>query len=180
MKKWLDEPKNLFGLLMAASVLAIVMGLYLGLVLGILPEETLLVRATLHSSTAAALNDLPDLALLTRLVTGVCMALWCVAWGAFYGLCRRLHRGEGAFQASTGRTLRIIGWSCLGMAAAVLARGVPAAVYMVRLMNGIDVYTLIETILLPGTFLTVALIAHILRGLLMHAIALEEEQEGVV
>lgn len=180
MKKWLDEPRNLFGLLMTASVIAIAAGLYLGLVLGILPEETLMVRVTLLSSTAAAMNDLPDLTLLTRLVTGVCMALWCVAWGAFYGLCRRLHRGEGAFQASTGRTLRIIGWSCLGMAAAVLARGVPAAVCTVRLAGVIDVYTLVEVVLLPGTFLTVALIAHILRGLLLHAIALEEEQEGVV
>lgn len=180
MKKWLDEPRNLFGLLMAASVIAIVLGLYLGLALGILPAQTHLTRVTLSSSAAAAIDALPDFTLLTRLVTGVCMALWCVAWGAFYGLCRHLHRGEAAFQASTGKTLRIIGWCCLGMAAAVLARGVPALVYMVRLIRGFDTYTLIEAVILPGTFLTVALIAHILRGLLLHAIALEEEQEGVV
>ena len=180
MKKWLDEPRNLFGLLMAASVIAIVLGLYLGLALGILPAESNLMRVTLSSYAAAAMDDVPDFTLLTRLVTGVGMALWCVAWGAFYVLCRRLHRGERAFQASTGTVLRIIGWCCLGMAAALLARGVPALVYMVRLIRGFDTYTLIEAVILPGTFLTVALIAHILRGLLMHAISLEEEQEGVV
>lgn len=180
MKKWLDEPRNLFGLLMAASVIAIVVGVYLAVVLGLVPADTHLIRMMLSSYAAAAMDDLPDFTLLTRIVTVVCMVLWCVAWGAFYGLCRRLHRGEGAFQPYTGRVLRLIGWCCLGMAAATLARGVPALVYMVRLVRGVDTYTLIEAVILPGTFLTVALIAHILRGLLLHAIALENEQEGVV
>ena len=88
MKKWLDEPRNLFGLLMAASVIAILLGLYLGLALGILPAETNLMRVTLSSYAAAAMDDVPDFTLLTRLVTGVGMMLWCVAWGAFFGLCR--------------------------------------------------------------------------------------------
>ena len=176
MKKWLDEPRNLFGLLMAASVIAMAVGVYLAVVLGILPAETRLMQVQLTSRP----ESVPNLTLLTRVMAAVCAALWCVAWGAFYGLCRRLHRGERAFQASTGRALRIIGWCCLGMAAALLARGVPALVYMVRLIRGFDTYTLIEAVILPGTFLTVALIAHILRGLLLHAIALEEEQEGVV
>ena len=93
MKKWLDEPRNLFGLLMAASVIAILLGLYLGLALGILPAESNLMRMTRSSYAAAAMDDVPDFTLLTRLVTGVGMMLWCVAWGAFFGLCRRLHRG---------------------------------------------------------------------------------------
>lgn len=180
MKKWLDEPKNLFGLLMAASVIAIAVGIYLGLALGVLPAETHLMRVQLTSRVFGEEAAVPDLTGLTRIVTAVCMALWCVAWGAFYGLCRRLHQDEGAFQPATGTALRIIGWCCLGMAAATLARGVPALVCMVRLMRSIDIYTLIEAVVLPGTFLTVALIAHILRGLLLHAIALEKEQEGVV
>ena len=152
MKKWLDEPKNLFTLLAGASVIAIAAGTYLGVALGM---------AVQASVTALSLAGI---------------LLWAWAWGEFLGMCLRLRKGESAFTPATGRTLRIIGWCMVGLAAISAACALIGGL-LSRLRTG---YWVIEIILLPGTFLTVALIAHILRGLLVHAMALEEEQEGVV
>lgn len=41
-------------------------------------------------------------------------------------------------------------------------------------------FLLIEAVLLPGFFLAVGVVAKLLQGLLTHAMAIEEEQEGVV
>lgn len=152
MKNRFDEPRSIFTLLMGASVVAIAAGVYLGVALGMQVQASVTVLST------------------------VGILLWAAAWGAFMVMCSRLRKGESAFTTASGRTLRIIGWCMVGLAAVTVACALIGGL-LSRLRTG---YWVIEIIVLPGIFLTVALIAHILRGLLVHAIALEEEQEGVV
>ena len=150
MKKWFAEPKNLFTLLMISAVIAIAAGVYLGVVLGL--------------SMGGAVTAL----------SAVGMLLWTGAWGEFLAMCLRLRKGETAFTASTGRTLRIIGWCMVGLAVETV---------LSALIGGTRESTsfwLIELVILPVIFLGVAVVAKILRGLLEHAMSLEEEQEGVV
>lgn len=150
MKKWFADPKNLFTLLVIAAVIAITAGVYLGVVLGL--------------SMGGAVTAL----------SAVGMLLWAWAWGEFLAMCLRLRKGESAFTASTGRTLRIIGWCMVGLATVTV---LSALLDGVRTPNGLFI---IATVILPGFFLAVGVVAKILRGLLEHAMALEEEQEGVV
>lgn len=150
MKNWFSEPKHLFTLLVIASVIAIAVGTYLGVALGMQVQAS-----------------------VTRLSTfGI--LVWAEAWGEFLALCLRLRRGESAFTAATGRTLQRIGWCMVALAAITL---LSAAIGGTRANTA---YWLIEFILLPGLFLAVYVVSKILRGLLVHAISLEEEQEGVV
>lgn len=150
MKDWFSKPKNLFTLLMIAAVIAIAAGTYLGFALG---------------------TSMPG---MSRMLPFLGIVAWADAWIEFLAMCLRLRRGESAFTASTGRTLRIIGWCMVALAAVTVLSAVIGGI------RGNTAYWLIEFIILPGIFLAVAVVAKILRGLLQHAMALEAEQEGVV
>ena len=150
MKKYFDQPRSIFALLMAASVIAITAGTYLGITLGMTE---------------------PD---FVGLMAAMGILLWAKAWGEFLAMCCRLHHGESAFTSATGRTLRSIGRCMAGLAAVAL---------LCALFDGVrtpNTLYIIETVLLPGFFLAVGVAAKVLHGLLEHAMALEEEQEGVV
>lgn len=148
--KHFDEPRFIFTLLMGASVVAIAAGAYLGVTLGMQVQASVTVLAA----------------------AGI--LLWTVAWSAFMAMCSRLRKGESAFTAASGRTLLIIGGCMVGLAAVTV---VSALIGGSRPNTS---YWVIELIILPGVFLGVAVVAQLLRGLLTHAMALEEEQEGVV
>lgn len=152
MKNWFSDLTHLFTLLIVASVIAIAAGAYLGVTLG------MQVQASVTVLSAAGIM------------------IWTMAWGAFLAMCLRLRRGESAFTPATERTLRIIGWCMVGLAAVTLLSAIIAGV-LGRIHCGVLVVT--GGILL-GIFLAVGVAAKILRGLLAHAMALEAEQEGVV
>lgn len=152
MKKWFDSPKVLFAILQVVSVIAILGGVWLSVVGGILPA-----MGIVHTVTAIV-NDV----------------LWVLAWGSFMGMCGRLMRESTAFTTANSRTLRTIGLCVLGIGAVVCLRGLPG------LLTDPDLFSIIEAIILPGTFLTIAMLAFILRRLLDHAMALEEAQADVV
>ena len=150
MKKLLNDPKMIFGLLDTASLTAAAMGAYLG--------------TTLSAASAAPV----------KILAWVGILFWAAAWVAFGLMCQRLRKGESAFTENSGRTLRIIGRCMAGLAAvtlisAVIDGGRPNAGFRV-----------IECVIVPGVFLAAALAARVLHGLLVHAMALEAEQEGVV
>ena len=92
MNNWFSVPKNLFTLLVIASVVAIVVGTYLGVALGMQVQASV------------------------TLLSAFGILVWAEAWGEFLALCLRLRRGESAFTASTGRSLRIIGWCMIVLA----------------------------------------------------------------
>ena len=110
---------------------------------------------------------------LTRILPATGFTLWAVAWGAFLALCLRLRKGQSAFTRTTGNTLSVIGGCMVGLAAVSLASALIAG-------SRAEGFLVIERVLLPGFFLAVAAAAKILRGLLVHAMAIEKEQEGVV
>ena len=149
MKKLFSDPKFLFTLLMIASVIAIVAGVYLGISLG---------------------SCMPG---LTRALPAAGFVLWSVAWGEFFAMCVRLRQGKSAFTPAIGSSLSVIGGCMVGLAAVTLASALVAG-------SRAEGFLLIERILLPGFFLAVAVVAKILQGLLVHAMTIEKEQEGVV
>ena len=110
---------------------------------------------------------------LTRALPAAGFLLWSVAWGEFLAMCLRLRGGQSAFTPSTRNTLRVIGWCMVGLAVVALVCALIAG-------SRTEGFPLIERVLLPGVFLAVAAAAKILRGLLVHAMAIEKEQEGVV
>lgn len=150
MNKLFSTPKRLFTLLAIAAVLAIIAGVYLGFLLG---------------------TPMPG---MSRILPFLGMCFWFEAWLEFFLMCLRLRKGNSAFTPATGKTLRIIGWCMTALAVVTL---VSALIGGSRLSNG---FWLIELVILPGVFLAVAAAAKILRGLLVHAMAIEKEQEGVV
>ena len=150
MKDWLSVPKNLFTLLVIASVAAIIAGTYLGVALGMQVQASV------------------------TLLSAFGILVWAEAWGEFMALCLRLRKGESAFTAATGRTLRIIGWCMLALSAITILSA------FIGGTRDVPAFQVVEFILLPGLFLAVYVVSKILRGLLQHAISLEEEQEGVV
>ena len=153
MNNWFSVPKNLFTLLVIASVVAIVVGTYLGVALG------MQVQASVTVLSAAG------------------MLLWAEAWSTFLVLCLRLRKGESAFTPATGKALTVIGWCMVGLAGVTFA----CAVITAALGRGRDPLLLVvEAVLLPGFFLAVAAAAKVLQGLLAHAMSIEKEQEGVV
>lgn len=97
MKNRFSEPKLLFTLLAAASVIAIAAGTYLGVTLGF----------SCNALTAALA------------VAG--MLLWAMIWGDFLSMCLRLRTGESAFTDANSRTLRIIRNGLIGLA--IVAEG---------------------------------------------------------
>lgn len=107
------------------------------------------------------------------LLSAAGILLWAEAWGTFLMLCLRLRRGESAFTPATGKALTLIGWCMAGLAVVSL---VCALIAPSRSAG----FRLIEAVLLPGFFLAVGVVAKLLQGLLTHAMAIEEEQEGVV
>ena len=149
MKKLFSDPNPLFTLLLIASVIAILAGVYLGIALGMQVQASVTVLSC------------------------VGLLLWTAAWGAFMALCLRLRKGQSAFTRATGNTLSVIGGCMVGLAAVSLVGALIAG-------SRADGFLVIERILLPGFFLAVAAAAKILRGLLIHAMAIEKEQEGVV
>ena len=161
MLKWLDSPKVLFGILRVAAVLAIAAGVWLSVVCGVLPTFT---RAGGVAPTGVGY-------VVTALIN---CALWCIAWGSFFGMCGRLMKGGTAFTLENSRALRVIGASVALIAAVMCLRATP------RLLTTPDIYLVIEAVILPGTFLTVGMIAFILSILLNRAMELEEEQADVV
>ena len=153
MKKLFSDVKVIFTLLMLVSILAIVAGVYLGVALG------MQVQASVTVLSAAG------------------MLLWAEAWGTFLVLCLRLRKGESAFTPATGKALTVIGWCMVGLAGVTFA----CAVITAALGRGRDPLLLVvEAVLLPGFFLSVAAAAKVLQGLLAHAMSIEKEQEGVV
>lgn len=150
MKKLFSEPKPLFTLLAVAAVIAAGTGVYLGFLLG---------------------TVMPG---MSRILPFLGIAFWFEAWLEFLLMCLRLRKGETAFTAATGKTLRIIFICMMGLAIVSFAS---ALIGGTREALGFQV---IEQALLPGLFLSVAVVAKILHGLLTHAIAIEKEQEGVV
>lgn len=153
MKTRSREQKIIFALLMAASAVAIVVGGYLCGSLG------MQVQASVTVLSAAGI------------------LLWAEAWGSFFVLCLRLCRGESAFTPATGKSLRTIGWCMVGLAGVTFV----CAAIAFLLDRGRSVgFLVIEAVLLPGVFLAAAAAAKILRGLLVHAMTIEKEQEGVV
>lgn len=162
MKNCFTNAKLLFSLLAAASVAAIICGTYLGVSLGMAEVTPVMLPAAMG------------------------ILLWAEAWGEFLALCLRLRKGESAFTTATGRTLRVIGW-CLAALAAIT---VISAVFSISQLSGaslpvsvhhqllIPLY--LRAILMITIFIAAAVAAGILHGLLMHAISLEEEQEGVI
>jgi len=152
MKKWFAEPKFLFTLLVGVSILAIICGVYLGVALGL----------SMGGATTA--------------LSAAGMLLWAWAWGEFLVMCLRLRRGESAFTASTGRTLRMIGWCMVGLAVVCIA----CAMTGTEGGRSAAGYDLIGGVILPCFFLAVGAAAKILQDLLTHAMAIEKEQEGVV
>lgn len=153
MKKLFSDVKVIFTLLMIVSILAIAAGVYLGVALG------MQVQASVTVLSAAGI------------------LLWAEAWGTFLVLCLRLRKGESAFTSATGKALTMIGWCMVGLAAVSFA----AALINGALGRGRDpLLLLVETVLLPGFFLAVGVVAKVLQGLLTHAISIEKEQEGVV
>ena len=161
MRKWLDSPKVLFGLLRVVAAIAIAAGVWLSVVCGVLPTFT-------RQEGAAPVG-------VGYVVTALInCGLWIVAWCAFFGMCTRLMQGGTAFTEANSRTLRVIGASIALIAVVMCVRALP------RLIAGLDVYLIIEAVILPGTFLTVGALSLILSRLLDHAMALEEEQADVV
>lgn len=153
MKNLFSDVKVIFTLLMLVSILAIVAGVYLGVALG------MQVQASVTVLSAAGI------------------LLWAEAWGTFLVLCLRLRKGESAFTPAAGKTLTIIGWCMVGLAAVSFA----AALVNGALGRSRDpLLLLVETVLLPGFFLAVGVVAKVLQGLLAHAMSIEKEQEGVV
>ena len=153
MKKLSSDVKFIFTLLMIVSILAIVAGVYLGVALG------MQVQASVTVLSAAGI------------------LLWAEAWGTFLVLCLRLRKGESAFTPATGKALTVIGWCMVGLAGLTFA----CAFITAALGRGRDPLLLaVETVLLPGFFLAVGVVAKVLKGLLAHATSIEKEQEGVV
>lgn len=162
MKNCFSNAKLLFTLLAAASVAAIACGTYLGVSLGMAEATPVMLPAALG------------------------ILLWAEAWGEFLALCLRLRKGESAFTAATGRTLRVIGW-CLAALAAVTVFSVILSISQlsgtslpVSVQHQLLIPMYLRAILMITVFITAAVAAGILHGLLMHAISLEEEQEGVI
>lgn len=108
-----------------------------------------------------------------RLLPAAGFVLWSVAWGEFFAMCVRLRHGKSAFTPAIGSSLSVIGGCMVGLAAVTLASTLVAG-------SRAEGFLLIERILLPGFFLAVAVVAKILQGLLVHAMTIEKEQEGVV
>ena len=161
MRKWLESPKVLFGLLRVMAVIAILAGVWLSVSCGVLPTFT-------RQGGAAPVG-------VGYVVTAlVNCGLWIVAWCAFFGMCTRLMQGGTAFTEANSHTLRVIGASIALIAVVMCIRALP------RLIAGPDVYLIIEAVILPGTFQTVGALSLILSRLLDHAMALEEEQADVV
>lgn len=161
MWKWLDSPKVLFGMLRVAAAIAIVTGVWLSVNCGVLPTFT-------------GAGDAAPVGVGYVVTSMINCVLWCIAWGAFFGMCGRMMQGGTAFTKENGRALRVIGGSVVAIAVVMCIRALP------RLIASPDIYLVIEAILLPGTFLTVGALAFILSILLHRAMELEEEQADVV
>jgi len=159
MKKWFNSPRYLFGILRVVSVLAIIVGVWL------------CINESLPNAFFRAEGLMGDLRVAAAVVN---CALWVIAWSSFMGMCRRLMRGDTAFTAANSRTLKGIGICVVLIGSVTCLRALP------ELVAQADVYWFIETIVLPGTFLTVGVLAFILSRLLDHAMALEAEQADVV
>lgn len=161
MKRWLDSPKFLFGALRVVAVAAIAAGVWLSVVCGVLPTFA-------EEKGAAPVG-------VGYVVTSVInCGLWCIAWGAFFGMCGRLMQADTAFTQENSRTLHIIGASVSAIAGIMCLRALP------RLIAVPDFFLVIEGVILPGAFLTVGMVAFILCRLLKSAMALEEEQVDVI
>ena len=159
MMKRINSPKFLFAVLKLVSLVAILAGICLSLNCGVIQVVT-------NDENAPAIGYV-----VTALLN--CM-LWWISWGSFMGICNRLMKDDTAFTPKNSAALQIIG-KCVAMMAGVMClRALP------ELLVQPDAYLLIEAIILPGTFLTVSMLAFILSRLLDHAMALEEEQADVV
>lgn len=161
MLKWLDSPRQLFGILRVIAVIAILAGMWLSLVCGVVQVVTGVAELTAEAVVYV----------IAALVNG---GLWVVAWGSFMGMCTRLMKGGTAFTVRNSRSLRLIGACVTLMGTVMCVRALP------RLVAAPDVFLVIEAVILPGVFVTVGAIAYILSRLLDHAMRLEAEQADVV
>ena len=149
MKKLFSNLKFIFTLLAVVSLLAITLGIYLGITLG---------------------TSMPG---KTRILPFLGITFWTDAWVEFMVMCLRLRKGDSAFTAATEKTLHRISCCMVGLAVVTICSAVIAG-------NRLAEFWMIELIILPGIFLAAAVAAKILRGLLLHAMALEKEQKSVV
>lgn len=153
MKKLFSDIRIVFSLLVGISIMAASIGAFLSFLL----------------------CQGADMSVRMLAVGG--QTLWQGAWIVFARLCLRLRKGESAFTPATGKALTIIGWCMVSLAAVSFA----AALINGALGRGRDpLLLLVETVLLPGFFLAVGVVAKVLQGLLAHAMSIEKEQEGVV
>ncbi len=163
MKSPFNSPRALFALLTALCPVCIVIGVLLGIQMGIAPVH---LRAELEGLTVT------DVLILLSMAANI--VLWAAAWFSFMGLCRRMMQGGTAFTKENRRTLCIIGGCVAAIGVLVFLRCVP------RLWTAPLLYSLLEAVAVPCGFWTVALLAFILRRLLKKAMALEEDQRGVI
>ncbi|MBQ8555397.1 MAG: hypothetical protein IJ438_05915 [Clostridia bacterium] len=189
MKKWLDSPKAIFAALRVLSVAALLLGVGMAVWLNIPPLVSAMV----------AEPSVPTLALVLALMLVPALAnvvLWSIAWVSFLRMCGRLMQGGTAFTAENSRSLGTIGKSVAGMAAATFLRVLPeiAATFglnmayvqyagndsLVRQALTGTAYSCLHLLVLPAVFLTVSMLAFILRRMLNNAMALEAEQADVV
>lgn len=168
MKTWFDTPQQLFKVLRVLSGVCLVLGAVLSMVAGVQPEIEEMQRGPVSVSNV-----------VTLLSMAVNMVLWSVAWAAFMGLCERMSRGGTAFTEKNSRTLSIIMVCVAAIGGVLCLRGVVDRICEWS-TPGLGVVYFAEIIVLPGTFWTVALLAYILRKLLKNAMALEEDQRGVI
>ena len=186
MMKWLDSPKHLFLLLALTAVIAILGGVWLSLSCGVVQVLDALAQGPAEASVvvetaSAGLMQVTDASRRVTLASAVYVitalincALWVTAWISFLRMCLRLRKGGTAFTRVNSRTLKVIG-ACVSLIGAVMClRALP------RLLRGPDVYLAIEAVILPGTFVTIGVLAFILSRLLDHAMALEAEQADVI
>ncbi len=173
MKTWFDTPRQLFAVLRALSVVCVVIGIALSAAEGVLPE--------IKAMGSTGVTALGVFNLATMAVNAL---LWCVAWGAFMGLCGRMMQGGTAFTAENSRTLRTITVCVAAIGTLLLMRGLPEMARVFREPELGLLYLLTRYfplgVVLPGVFGTAAVLATILRRLLDNAIALEAEQQDVV
>ncbi len=159
MKKWFNSPRFLFGILRVVSLLAIIVGVWL------------CINESLPNAFFRAEGLWGDLRVAAAVLN---CALWVIAWSIFMRMCHRLMRGDTAFTVANSRTLKGIGVCVVLIGAITCIRALPEMIVQP------DVYRFMEAVILPGTFLTVGVIAFILSRLLDHAMALEAEQADVV
>ena len=165
MKKWLDSPGFLFGLLRVVAVAAIAVGVWLSVSCGVVqhffPEE----------GAAPVGMDY----VITALIN---CALWCVAWGSFFGMCTRLMKAETAFTVQNVRALGHISLAFVIGGCFLLLLGKPLMDWLLLGMRGFrsPVWWLLPSF----AAWTAALLVRAIQVLLKRAVEMQTESDLTV